>query len=149
MEIHGVEHVPLVAGGHHEPLEVVGPVVAAVLQVVQQQLLKRLAVEVLGGEHLGRVLGTFPFQPHGHGGVGGFAQVQHQVALVVHVAVAAAAPSGLTHRPQEVENVGFAMPLDFGGVEVAKHLREVAVEIGELGGGRTQAAQGGRGEVRG
>ena len=58
-----------------------------------------------------------------HGGVGRLAQVQHQVALAVHVAVAAAAPRRLAHRPQKVEDVRLAVPLKLASAQAIKKAR--------------------------
>ena len=149
VEVHGIEHVPLVAGRDDEAAKVVGLLVGAVLQVVEQQLLHGLAVEVVGGQHLAGVLGSLHLQHHRHRRVGRIAEVQHEVALVVHVAVARAALGKWGHGQQEVENVGFCVSLNLVRVEVLEHLGEVAAEFGELFWGWAQAAQVGSGRVGG
>ena len=76
---------------------------------------------------------------------GGFAQVQHQVALAVHVAVAAGGAGGRSSRQQEVEDVGLGVPLNLGRVEVAQQLGQVLPKRGELGNGGAERRGG---EVR-
>ncbi|TGE19613.1 hypothetical protein E5J99_02325 [Hymenobacter elongatus] len=147
VEVGGVEHVPLVAGGDDEAAEVVGFVVGAVFEVVEQQLVQGLAVEVVGGQHFLGVLGALHFQHHAHRRVGRVAEVQHQVALAVHVAVAGAALGGPAHAAQKVKNMGFAVPLNLVGVEVAEHLSQMPPKFGELLGGGLEAAQRGGGSI--